>query len=69
LASMTGRRLAAVACLGCITLAVIASAVTVVRAFPRGLVTVGILVPSSRLGKVYGAAVVADWRYWSQRPD
>jgi diacylglycerol kinase family enzyme len=48
---MTGRRLAAVACLGCITLAVIASAVTVVRAFPRGLVTVGILV----------LAVLAAW--------
>jgi len=48
---MDRRRLAAVACLGCLTLAVVAGAVTVFRALPRGLVTVGILV----------LAVLAAW--------
>ena len=48
---MNGRRLAAVVCLGCLALAVVAGAVTLFRALPRGLVTVGVLV----------LAVLAAW--------
>jgi diacylglycerol kinase family enzyme len=44
-------RLSAIACLGCLAVGVVATAVTVLRTFPRGLVAVAVL----------GIAVLAAW--------